>query len=172
MASSNNPTAGFKSPIVSVWADSDQGFSALTHSEISLEIAQRTLESSAHSHSSPIWRLFSVGEWRSSLRDGMHGHVSKILRSLLRQSENRREHGNFNGASLDRAREEGISFWLVSKDTAMSVHGPLQTRATRISQEHLDFWRSQCVCRFLRCDPKIVTIFGSQHKKTRRKKRA
>ena len=42
MASSNNPTAGFKSPIVSVWADSDQGFSALTHSEIALEIAQRT----------------------------------------------------------------------------------------------------------------------------------
>ena len=69
MASSNNPTAGFKSPIVSVWADSDQGFSALTHSEIILEIAQRTLESSAHSHSSPIWRLFSVGEWRTSLRD-------------------------------------------------------------------------------------------------------
>ena len=142
MASSNNPTAGFKSPIVSVWADSDQGFSALTHSEIALEIAQRTLESSTHSPSSPIWRLFSVGEWRASLRDGMHGHVSKILRSLLRmpvwQSENRREHGHFNGASLDRAREEGISFWLVSKDTAMSVHGPLQTRATRISQEHLD----------------------------------
>jgi hypothetical protein len=71
----------------------------------------------------------------------MHGHVSKILRSLLRQSENRREHGNFNGASLDRAREEGISFWLVSKDTAMSVHGPLQTRATRISREHLDFFK-------------------------------
>ena len=70
-----------------------------------------------------------MGEWRTSLRDGMHGHVSKILRSLLRQSENRREHGNFNGASLDRAREEGISFWLVSKDTAMSVHGPLQSRA-------------------------------------------
>ena len=138
MAISNNlnPTAGFKSPIVSVWADSDQGFSALTHSEIALEIAQRTLESSAHSHSSPIWRLFSVGEWRTSLRDGMHGHVSKILRSLLWQSENRREHRNFNGAGLDRAREDGISFWLVSKDTAMSVHGPLQTRAT------LDFRRT------------------------------
>ena len=40
-----------------------------------------------------------------------------------------REHGNFNGAGLDRAREDGISFWLVSKDTAMSMHGPLQTRA-------------------------------------------
>ena len=151
MASSNNPTAGFNSPIVSVWAESDQGFSALTHSEISLEIAQRTLESSAHSHSSPIWRLFSVGEWRTSLRDGMHGHVSKILRSLLRQSENRREHGNFNGASLDRAREEGISLWLVSKDTAMSVHGPLQTRATRISREYFGFWRSKCL-RYVNCE--------------------
>ena len=129
MASSNNPTAGFNSPIVSVWAESDQGFSALTHSEISLEIAQRTLESSAHSHSSPIWRLFCVGKWRASQRDGMHGHVSKFLRSLLRQSENGREHGNFNGAGVDRAREDGISFWLVSKDTAMSMHRPLQTRA-------------------------------------------
>jgi hypothetical protein len=129
MASSNNPTAGFNSPIVSVWAESDQGFSALTHSEIALEIVQCTLDSSAHSHSSPIWRLFSVGKWRASQRDGMHGHVSKILRSLLRQSENGREHGNFNGAGLDRAREDGISFWLVSKDTAMSMHGPLQTRA-------------------------------------------
>ena len=62
-----------------------------------------------------------MGEWRTSLRDGMHGHVSKILGSLLWQSENRREHRNFNGAGLDRAREDGISFLLVSKDTAINA---------------------------------------------------
>ena len=52
-----------------------------------------------------------------------------IFADSVRQSENGREHGNFNGAGVDRAREDGISFWLVSKDTAMSMHGPLQTRA-------------------------------------------